>query len=323
MLLFFEHFLSRHGPLLCLVFFCTYYLFARLLPGSIFNNAKNARVIAPKSKKKNLLKNICARTEFFVRVAEDVLLLVWYAFTSYLCTMLMMSGGLFTRWGENYNFARSFQELPEAHIVFVNSTASSAQSTPVNIEQVFSQFVVCQCCFYLSTLPILFVSPAKKNRRELAAHHIITIVLIVCGYSLCSERICIVVLLLHDICDVLLQVSSICNRFESSLRVLFFGAFTVAHGFLRCVLFPLLTMTTIIHNYLERYQEPFVRTVTLLGLSSLILLLTCLHWTWLFQCIRKISQFLKGNIREATKDPGDSKYTQNKQKKKFNKEKLK
>ncbi|CAM6093920.1 unnamed protein product [Calypogeia fissa] len=101
-------------------------------------------------------------------------------------------------------------------------------------------FYSLQCGFYIYSVAALILwETRRKDFKVMMSHHIITIGLISCSYITGSFRVGSVVLVLHDVSDVLLESAKLCkySELERSAAVLF-GLFTFSWALLRLGYFP-------------------------------------------------------------------------------------
>lgn len=146
-----------------------------------------------------------------------------------------------------------------------------------------------QIALYSALLLVVVVPPQKKDVRVMVAHHALTTVaLSICYLSDIYIRGMLVVLLLHDLCDVPLHLSYVANRFESRVRYFTFPLFTAAHFLLRVVLFPIVAVYAVL---LETSIETTWTHWLPLAICGLI---WGMHVFWLLLAIRSCKVALCG-----------------------------
>lgn len=101
-------------------------------------------------------------------------------------------------------------------------------------------FCLCQCGFYLYSIGALLIwETRRKDFYIMMSHHIITSILIGFSYITRFFRIGIVILALHDQCDVFMEAAKVCKHSEKEMAAsLGFGCFAISWFLLRLILFP-------------------------------------------------------------------------------------
>lgn len=101
-------------------------------------------------------------------------------------------------------------------------------------------FYMCQCGYYMYSIGALLIwETRRKDFYIMMSHHIITSILIGFSYITRFFRIGIVILVLHDTCDVFMEVAKVSKYSEKEMAAsLGFGCFAISWFLLRLILFP-------------------------------------------------------------------------------------
>lgn len=144
-------------------------------------------------------------------------------------------------------------------------------------------FYTWQLLFYISLIIIIWVPPIKKDVKIMLMHHLITIILTYTGWTCTYYRLVIIVLIIHDACDVLLQISRLFYKFKfEKISTLIFALFYVSHCILRVCVFPFISFYGIIHT--ETITSQFQRLFPLCLMTTLWML----HIYWAILMTRMI-----------------------------------
>ncbi|XP_043833535.1 ceramide synthase 4-like [Dromiciops gliroides] len=143
--------------------------------------------------------------------------------------------------------------------------------------------------FYLSLLLTLFFDVKRKDFKEQIIHHFVAVTLLYLSYSANFMRIGALVLLLHDVSDVLLEVGKMFNyaKWKRSCDTTFL-IFALVFFVSRLVFFPI----KVLYNtyYLSRaYFQPYFGFYLCNGL---LMILQVLHVFWFYLILRMLFKFI-------------------------------
>jgi len=196
-------------------------------------------------------------------------------------------------------------------------------------------YYVVQVGYYVHMLVTVFIDIRRKDFLEYIVHHMVTLVLTIFSFYVGYYRIGILILVTHDVNDVLMETAKICKYvgFETAANV-FFGVFTVVWLIVRLIYFPFaLIYSTLIEAPLiigtlssnlelrkhiaEGHLAPFYVFFNLLLIGLVVL-----HVYWFTLILKMVLKFvyLKPNedfddIREMSDDEDESDHHTNKTKK--------
>ena len=203
-----------------------------------------------------------------VRHLEDILHLFHYGF---FCAVPLYNWNTLQRW----TFARYMGEQEPLAIGLCGAQLGS----------------------YIAMLFTVRVSPVKRDVTLMTFHHLITFLVVflsvMCGYA----HSCVVILLLHDLCDVPLFVMKLAGyaRYKK-LEILGYVAAVLGFICLRLIAFPWVSMITLS----ETFTYPVAPVIV-----CILLCLWAMHiwWLWmlLYQGYRKLSGLNTYDFREEEK----------------------
>ena len=165
--------------------------------------------------------------------------------------------------------------------------------------------------YYMYALPALLLWDRRlKDFSVLMAHHIVTIALIALSGVSGMVRVGVVIMALHDVCDVLLETSKICRWFRGSgATKVPFVAFLCVWIATRLVYFPLHVLRSVLVESWGLIFSPDAPAprwqdyVAFYGFAGLLLALFAMHvyWTTLIAAIvrRAITGARLEDVREA------------------------
>ncbi|XP_020833814.1 ceramide synthase 4-like isoform X2 [Phascolarctos cinereus] len=162
--------------------------------------------------------------------------------------------------------------------------------------------------FYLSLLLTLFFDVKRKDFKEQIIHHFVAITLIFCSYSANFLRIGALVLLLHDVSDVLLEAGKMFNyaKWKYSCDITFL-VFALVFFVSRLIFFPTKVIYTTYHYSRLYFQLYF----GFYFFNGLLMILQILHIFWFSLICRMLFQFIlargvQNDIRSDMEDLGTS-----------------
>ena len=152
-------------------------------------------------------------------------------------------------------------------------------------------FCACQIGVYLAMLITVWVEPRKKDTLTMSFHHVCTIFVVALSAMNGYSNSCMVILILHDLCDIPLHRMKLARREKNQLvesvsycvTVLFFIVF-------RLILFPWVCFETLRTNF-----NSFAPAII-----SIICLLYVLHLYWVWMLLQQGYRHLTG---KTTFDP--------------------
>lgn len=176
------------------------------------------------------------------------------------------------------------------------------------------RFVYCLVLgFYLQAVPMLFLWETKrKDRLEVFAHHVATIILIAYSYYLNLTRVGVMVLVCHEANDIFLEAAKMARYAKhESLTTGIFVSFMLSWFTTRVFMFPYFVIRSTLFESVARARELGVEksirphhTI----LNFFLIFLYCLHVYWSYLILRiAIKQLTTGgadDIREVEDKPG-------------------
>lgn len=176
-----------------------------------------------KRKKENIEKRL-----YRVRMYEDVTLLLIYL-VNVAVEFYFFGCAEMWRWARDEGLA-------------------SVVDSPITSEAVY--FLRYQLALYTSLAFLVLLPPRKRDHQVMLTHHLTTFSLILSAYTYGFWHVAVVVLLLHDLCDIFLQISVITHRSrpECNESVAAFSVFATLHLLLRVGVFPVITTMSVYHS---------------------------------------------------------------------------
>jgi len=160
----------------------------------------------------------------------------------------------------------------------------------------------CELAYYLATILMLALwEVPRKDSHVMMAHHFATVVLITFSYKYNYTRVGCVIMLLHDINDVLMETAKSLNyvKMEAAATSVF-AAFVVSWAALRICAFPacIIRSTLVEVTQVLGYQPPHYKLM-----NGLLLGLYAIHLYWFALIMRivwlKLSTGQTRDIREG------------------------
>ncbi len=163
------------------------------------------------------------------RVMEDVVLLIIYVFNVSSGIVLFVTDSNLVDWYKSNGW-------------------SPGRYMEDNDTREIMSFCMWQLQFYFVLLILVCIHPRKRDWKLMATHHLSTLFLLGTGlwYSYLAGSV--VALIVHDICDIFLQLSTLSNKLNLRLRTPFFLTFTILHVILRVIFFPFIVYSTVIYS---------------------------------------------------------------------------
>lgn len=179
---------------------------------------------------RRLKKESVDRRIYIVRMYEDVTLLVVYL-ANVAIELYFFGCAEMWRWTREEGLAATEQQ----------SSAASAEAI---------YFLRYQLALYASLAVLVLLPPRKRDHQVMLTHHLTTFSLILSAYTYGFWHVAVVVLLLHDLCDIFLQISVITHRSrpECNESVAAFSVFATLHLLLRVGVFPVITTMSVYNS---------------------------------------------------------------------------
>jgi hypothetical protein len=178
---------------------------------------------------------------------------------------------------------------------------------PVSKELLF--FYCMEAGFYLQSIPyLLFIETRRKDFLESMAHHVVTLVLLLYSYYLNLTSVGVMIMLLHDICDVPFELAKLLKYSNKQTAAdASFAVFFVTWIVMRMVYFPLvvirscwyesITYAAIPHN-IEPQPHHFI-------LNAMLLVLFVLHTYWSYLIFQVLCRTLSGSGASDVREDDD------------------
>ncbi|CAB4016055.1 ceramide synthase 5, partial [Paramuricea clavata] len=171
-------------------------------------------------------------------------------------------------------------------------------------------YYIIELSFYTSLLLSQFADVKRKDFWIQTIHHVVTISLLVFSYTCNFVRVGAVILLVHDVSDVILEGGKVSKYLCSVVNIqklcdVIFGVFAVVFFISRLVIFPWWIIRSV------HFEAPisFEGTMPMYYCFVVLLLaLQAMHIFWFYLIARMAYSFLvKGKVRcemSATSFPG-------------------
>ncbi|XP_028398544.1 ceramide synthase 5-like [Dendronephthya gigantea] len=160
-------------------------------------------------------------------------------------------------------------------------------------------YYIIQLSFYTSLLLSQFADVKRKDFWIQTIHHVVTISLMLFSYSCNFVRVGAVILLVHDVSDVILECGKVCKYLCGVLDIqkfcdVIFGVFAVVFFISRLIIFPWWVLRSV---YLEA-PISFGGTMPMYYcFMGLLLTLQAMHIFWFYLIARMAYSFLiKGKV---------------------------
>ncbi|KAL4859864.1 LAG1 longevity assurance 1 [Chlorella vulgaris] len=167
------------------------------------------------------------------------------------------------------------------------------------------RFVYCLVLgFYVQAVPMLFLWETKrKDRLEVFAHHVATIVLISYSYYLNLTRVGFMVLVCHESNDIFLEAAKMARYVKhESLTTAIFVVFMLSWFTTRVYMFPVFVIRSTLFESRARAAELGVQIQPHHAiLNGFLIFLYCLHVYWSYLILRiAVKQLTTGGAAYST-----------------------
>jgi len=158
-------------------------------------------------------------------------------------------------------------------------------------------FYIVQMGYYIHMIVTVFTDVRRSDFLEYIVHHAVTLFLIVCSYAVGHFRIGILILVCHDINDILLEVAKTFRYlYMDKSSTVVFAFFAVVWVFARLLYFPFVLVWSVTFRAAVVIAEKAQCKLDYTSFNILLYGLVVLHIYW-FALIVKI-------IRKSLKDDG-------------------
>ncbi|KAI0234037.1 Ceramide synthase 5, partial [Massospora cicadina] len=149
---------------------------------------------------------------------------------------------------------------------------------------------------YLFQLGYVHFEPRQSDYRMMVVHHLVTLLLIVASFAINQCRVGEVVMLLHDICDPVLELAKLCLYLNHKIVAdALFRGFALIFVVTRDVVFPGLVIRGIVlHCYKPDGTRPALTYECLACLSILL----ALNYIWTYMIYKSATRPDLADIRE-------------------------
>jgi ceramide synthetase len=162
--------------------------------------------------------------------------------------------------------------------------------------------------FYIYSIPSLFFwETRRKDFLEHAAHHHVTLFLILYSHYVNFMRVGVMVMVLHDVCDIWLEIAKLGNYANSEiLSTGFFIVFLMVWISMRLVYFPLWIIRSTMYEVISEVADkvPHIPREPHYSLfNGLLITLFLLHIYWTFLILKVVKGKLKsGKTQDVRED---------------------
>ena len=177
-----------------------------------------------------------------------------------------------------------------------------------HVEDDVRRFYMVQLTYYwFLTCSQIYGDSTKKRSDfwEMLIHHIATISLICFSWVLNMVRAGMLVLVIHDIADLLLEIAKMCkySNYQKACNVMF-AIFVFTWIYTRLYIYPKYVVYTTVYESAEIVGIAPVYYV----MNAFMILLLVLHVIWTFYIIKALKKALKGsgNIEKDERSDDDS-----------------
>uniref|UniRef100_A0A914W3K8 TLC domain-containing protein n=1 Tax=Plectus sambesii TaxID=2011161 RepID=A0A914W3K8_9BILA len=178
-----------------------------------------------------------------------------------------------------------------------------------------------ETAFYWSLLLSSAFDVKRSDFRELVIHHVVTIGLLWLSWTINMVRVGTLVLLSHDISDILLAAGKLFRHGRTWVKTtnVLFVLFLISWILLRLGYFPLVVLRTALldaptfiqpsYRWQNIFQRPFVPRIIL----AMLLCLQVLHLFWTFLIARTVVKTVTaGQAEDVRSDSEDDDRTESK-----------
>lgn len=188
-----------------------------------------------------------------MRMWEEVVSLIWYT----------------------WNVIYMIHIRVDAHFFWYSSLTLNAADVHSSEHDGIRLLLAVNMSFYVGMLVVSVLDPRRRDWKEMAGHHIITIVLMFVAYIVGFYDVSVFVLFINAFADVFLSSSRIAYDLDHPAQTPLFAVFVAAHLFLRVVIYPFKVWQAF-YTSIDQYRSPFDY---LPGLCTVPLWLLYLYWT--------------------------------------------
>lgn len=136
---------------------------------------------------------------------------------------------------------------------------------------------------------LVFIETRRTDFRESFIHHCVTLGLMMYSYYLNLTRVGIMIMLIHDVCDIFMELAKL-SRYsgQAGRSMLWFVIFMVTWFVLRIFYFPMVIIRSVLYESLELaatpHNIPHQPHYTIF--SSALFVLFALHLYWSYFIVR-------------------------------------
>ncbi len=183
---------------------------------------------------------------------------------------------------------------------------------PCEAEPTFGERIVylVELAFYAQAIPMIFLWETKrKDRWELFAHHVATVILIAYSYYLNITRVGVMVLVCHEANDIFLELAKMARYAEASETVTTgcFIAFMLSWFATRLYAFGFIVIKSTLFESYKRAEQVKVNIephTTIL--NGFLIFLYILHIYWSYLIVRiAVRQLVGGELNDIREEHDD------------------
>lgn len=161
----------------------------------------------------------------------------------------------------------------------------------------------------LISLVIFHQGPKRKDHYQMAAHHVITLILVTYSFAMNFTRVGCMIFLLHDVCDVFLQVAKLFkySKYESGATVGFI-VFLLVWMAARVFYFPVYILNSVVIDTFKFIiipydvkPDPHFRILT-----GMLMLLYGLHIIWTYMILKVAYRTVMTKSTDDVREDSDS-----------------
>ena len=166
------------------------------------------------------------------------------------------------------------------------------------------EFYMFQLGYYLHSIVITLLQIGRPNLVSMIVHHLATTALVSVSYLVMNTpRFGVLVMFVHDICDVFIcTLRIIADTKLSFLVMIIYPTTMIVWAVFRLYIFPFKIVYSCAYTCFTNGYVDFNIAYSWIPLNCLLFLLIAMHWKWFFELLQMGTKYLKTGATDDTTD---------------------